>query len=232
MIPKIIHYCWFGRKEKSVLAQKCIESWRRFCPDYEIIEWNEDNFDVHQNAYTSFLYKNEKYAFLSDYARLLIVYQHGGLYFDVDVEIVRSLDSLIGQEAFFGFELKEYVNTGIGFGAEQRHVVVKKMLEEYDPFLDGKHGFQTCPRLNTAALLKLGLVQNGEKQRVAGATIYPIEVFNPYDDPTGRLRLTEDTYSIHWYAKSWLSKGTILRSKLMKPVHRILGVDFFRRKKV
>ena len=231
MVPKVIHYCWFGKKELPKSAKSCIESWRRFCPNYEIIEWNEDNFDVQQNAYTSFLYENRKYAFLSDYARLLVVYEHGGLYFDVDVELVRPVGELLLQKAFFGFETNEYVATGLGFGAEPGNNVVKKMLEEYDPFLDGKHGFQTCPRLNTSALLKLGLVQNGEKQCVAGATIYPIEVFNPYDDPTGRLRLTEDTYSIHWYAESWLSKGTVLRSELMKPVHRILGVDFFRKKK-
>ena len=109
MIPKIIHYCWFGRGEKSKLAQKCIDSWKKYCPDYEIIEWNEDNFNIEMNGYTRMCYNQKKYAFLSDYVRLLVVEQYGGIYFDLDVELVKSLDDLLKHEAFFGFETDEYV---------------------------------------------------------------------------------------------------------------------------
>lgn len=229
MIPPKIHYCWFGRNELPSKAKKCIASWKRYCPDYEIIEWNEDNFDVCQNSYTRFTYENKKYAFLSDYARLLIIYQEGGIYFDVDVEVVRSLDDLLKEKAFLGFETEQYINTGVGFGAEAGNRVVKGMLDEYNCLLKGDSGTIGCPVLNTAALTRLGLIQNGKLQNVSGATVYPVEYFNPYDDPTGKLNKTENTYSIHWFAKSWLSKRAVVRSSLMKPVHRLLGKDFFRK---
>lgn len=230
MIPKKIHYCWFGRGEKTKLAKKCIESWKKFCPDYEIIEWNEDNFDVNFNAYTRMCYEQKKYAFLTDYLRLIIIQKYGGIYFDTDVEVVRSFDPLLTDGAFFGFETDEYVNTGEGFGAEANHPLVQQMLSEYDQVLDGKHGTKGCPHLNTEALIKHGLQQNGKIQKIGSAMIYPADYFNPYDDPTGILSRTENTYSIHWYGKSWLDKKTIFRSKVMKPVHRILGKDFFHRK--
>lgn len=221
MIPKVIHYCWFGEKEKPKLAKKCITSWRKYCPDYEIIEWNESNFDVHQNAYTAYLYDNQKYAFLSDYARLKIIYENGGIYFDTDVEVIRSFDDLIANDAFFGFETEEYVNTGLGFGAYMGSTVIKSMLEEYDVFLDGKHGYKGCPVLNTEALAKLGLTKNGCLQNHGNYVVYPIDWFNPYDDPTGKLNITKNTHSIHWYAKSWMTKSKKLRSLLTKPYHRI-----------
>lgn len=230
MIPKKIHYCWFGRGEKPKLAKKCIESWKKYCPDYEIIEWNEDNFDVNSNAYTKMCYEQKKYAFLTDYLRLIIIQKYGGIYFDTDVEVVRSFDPLLNDGAFLGFETDEYVNTGEGFGAEANHPLVQQMIREYDQVLDGKHGIKGCPHLNTEALIKHGLQQNGKIQRIGSAMIYPVEYFNPYDDPTGILSKTENTYSIHWYGKSWLDKKTIFRSKVMKPVHRILGKDFFHRK--
>ena len=113
MIPKVIHYCWFGHGEKPELARKCIASWKKFCPDYEIIEWNEGNFDVKQNGYTQMCYEEKKYAFLSDYVRLLVVAEYGGIYFDTDVELLKSLDQLLDHEAFFGFETPEYMEPGI-----------------------------------------------------------------------------------------------------------------------
>ena len=116
MIPKTIHYCWFGRGELSTKAKKCIQSWKKYCPDYEIIEWNEDNFDVNQNEYTKKVYAEKKFAFLSDYARLKIVYEQGGIYLDLDVEIIKPFCDLLDNKAFFGFENNEYVASGLGFG--------------------------------------------------------------------------------------------------------------------
>lgn len=223
MIPKKIHYCWFGRGDKPKLAEKCIASWKKYCPDYEIIEWNEDNFDVNLNPYTRMCYEQKKYAFLSDYLRLLVINKHGGIYFDTDVEVVKSLDELLKYEAFFGFETSEYVNTGEGFGAAAGNVIVKQMLKEYEPLLDGKHGVVGCPHLNTDALLKFGLKQNGETQHLENGIVFSKEYFNPYDDPTGVLSKTDNTYSIHWYGKSWMDRKTRLRSRLTKPLHRILG---------
>lgn len=221
MIPKKIHYCWFGRGEKPKLAKKCIASWKKYCPDYEIIEWNEDNFDVNMNGYTKMCYEQKKYAFLTDYLRLLVVEQNGGIYFDTDVEIIRNFNDLLDCAAFFGFETDEYVNTGEGFGAEKGNEIIKQMINEYDELLDGKHGFVGCPHLNTSALKKFGLLQNGKKQRIYNAVVYPSDFFNPYDDSTGILTKTKNSYSIHWYGKSWMDKGSIFKSKLSKPLHRM-----------
>ena len=221
MIPKKIHYCWFGKGNKPKLAQKCIASWKKYCQDYEIIEWNEDNFDVNLNPYTKMCYEQKKYAFLSDYVRLLVIEQYGGIYFDTDVEIVRTYENLIHYSSFFGFETRDFVATGLGFGAEPHSPVVCQMLKEYEPLLDGMHGVIGCPHLNTDALLKFGLKQNGETQHLGNGVVFSKEYFNPYDDPTGVLRKTENTYSIHWYGKSWMNNGTRIRSKLMKPLHKL-----------
>jgi hypothetical protein len=223
MIPKKIHYCWFGRGELSAKAQTCIASWKKYCPDFEIKEWNEDNFDIHRNAYTEMCYVNRKFAFLSDYARLVIIADEGGIYFDVDVEVVRPLDPLLKHPAFLGFETEEYVNTGMGFGAEAQNPAVLSMLSAYDTLLDGEHGTVGCPILNTQGLDEQGLVRNGTYQDLGTAVVYPPTYFNPYEDATGRLRTTKDTYSIHWYAKSWMSRWQILRSTLSKPLHRLMA---------
>lgn len=232
MIPRKIHYCWFGRGEKPKLAHKCITSWKKYCPDYEIIEWNEDNFDLDYNGYTRYCYDNKKWAFLSDFVRLVVVAEHGGIYFDTDVELLKSPDELLQHGAFYGFENDTNIATGLGFGAEAKHATVLAMKAEYDnlrPNLEGDYPSIVCPALNTAALLPFGLVLDGSRQNIAGAEILPIDWLNPYDDPTGRLNKTKNTISIHWYSKSWMNKGMILRSKLTKPLHRIFGVDAFKR---
>lgn len=231
MIPKVIHYCWFGKGEKPKLAKKCIKSWRKYCPEYKIIEWNEDNFDVNMNEYTKRCYENRKFAFLSDYVRLLVVYQNGGIYFDTDVELIKNPDFLLNNEAFFGFETDSTEadsNTGLAFGSVASGLALKYMLKEYEYLLDGKHGTVMCPELNTKALVKLGLKRNGEMQRISGAVIYPKEYFNPYESTTGRLNKTDNTVSIHWYMGSCLSLTSKIRSKLTKPIHRIFGNDCFR----
>lgn len=228
MIPKIIHYCWFGGNPKPKLAEKCIASWKKFCPDWQIIEWNESNFDVNRNGYTKMCIEQRKYAFLSDYVRLLVVAEHGGVYFDTDVELVRPIEPLLEYEAFFGFETPEFVASGLGFGSVAHGTAIEAMLREYDGLLDGTKGVIGCPRLNTAALLKLGLVLDGSAQEVAGAKILPIEYLNPYESNTGRLKKTKNTYSIHWYNASWMSWKKRLRAAITKPFHRIFGVDCFK----
>lgn len=229
MIPKKIHYCWFGKGPKPRLAEKCIASWKKYCPDYEIIEWNEENFDVNRNGYTRMCIQQKKYAFLSDYVRLLVVAEHGGVYFDTDVELLRPIDHLLENRAFFGFETPEYVASGLGFGSEAHGTAIEAMLREYDFLLSGTEGTRGCPRLNTAALQKLGLKPDGSLQNVAEALILPVDYFNPYEASTGRLRKTKNTCSIHWYSAAWMSRGKRLRSAIMKPLHRIFGVDAFRR---
>ncbi|MBR6609841.1 MAG: glycosyl transferase [Oscillospiraceae bacterium] len=230
MIPKKIHYCWFGNGEKPKLAQKCIASWEKYFPDFEIFEWNESNFDVYAHPYTKYCYENKKWAYLSDYARLKVVCEQGGIYFDTDVEVIRPFAELLDYDAFYGFENDDYVATGLGFAAVQKHKTVEAMLKQYDdlkPDETGCYKLTGCPALNTAALIPMGLHLNGEMQNVSGAVILPVEYLNPYDDPTGRLNKTKNTVSVHWYSKSALSKKAILRSKITRPFHRIFGKNCF-----
>lgn len=223
MIPKKIHYCWFGRGEKPKLAQKCIASWKKYMPDYEIIEWNEDNFDVYTNAYTKMCYEEKKYAFLTDYLRLLIVFEHGGIYFDTDVEVLKPFDDLLHNDVFLGWENNDFVNTGEGFGAAANHPIVEQMIREYDELMDGKNGTIGCPNLNTRALDRYGLAHNGEKQVIEGAVVYPVEWFNPRNSVTGELKTTKNSYSIHWYAMSWLPKSQQRKTQITRLIKRLCG---------
>lgn len=231
MIPKKIHYCWFGGKELPDLAKKCIASWQKHCPDYEIIRWDESNFNLDQIPYTRWCYDHKKWAFLSDYVRLAVVAEQGGVYLDTDVELVQPLDPLLQYEAFLGFENESNVATGLGFGAEPHHSAVEAMRRQYlqlEKDENGDFALQACPALNTAALLPFGLRLDGSRQNVAGAEILPIDYLNPYDDATGILHRTKNTVGIHWYSKSWISKGLILRSKLARPFRRVFGKNCFR----
>ena len=232
MIPKTIHFCWFGHSSKPELMKKCIRSWKKICPDYEIIEWNEDSFDVQGHRYLRFCYENKKWAFLSDMARLLIVYEHGGIYFDTDVELIRSPEELLSNRAFFGFENAATVATGLGFGAEAGNEAVKRMLEPYLLF-DYHPNYEItltgCPILNTKALIELGMKADGSRQSLEEAEIYSTDFFNPFDDPTGVLTVTPNTYSIHWYGKSWLPKRKIIRSRITRVFHRWFGKGCFER---
>lgn len=172
--------------------------------------------------------EQKKYAFLSDYVRLKVVADHGGVYFDTDVELLKPIDALLEQKAFFGFETPEYVASGLGFGSVAHGTVIEAMLHEYDPLLDGCEGVRMCPALNTAALEKLGLVRDGSKQTVAGALILPMDYLNPYESSTGRLRKTKNTLSVHWYNASWMTWQKRLRSAITRPLHRIFGEDCFK----
>ena len=218
MIPKIIHYCWFGRGEKPELAKKCIASWRRFCPDFEIREWNEDNCEYLAMPFMAEAYAAKKYAFVSDVMRLIVLEQYGGVYFDTDVEVVRDISPLLDDEGFIGFENAQHVNSGQVVAAEAHHPVIQAMIEEYKTLhFSGTDGSVTpvgCPRLNTDVMERFGLVRNGQEQLVAGIHVYPADYFNPLDSVTGKLTKTENTYSIHWYSMSWLPKRTQIRAKL------------------
>lgn len=226
MIPKKIHYCWFGGNPKPDSVQKCINSWKRFCPDYEIIEWNESNFDIHCMPFVEQAIEAKKYAFASDVARLMVVYENGGLYFDTDVEVVKSFDDLLENKAFLGFENNEYVASGLGFGSEAGVEFFKEHIDAYrdENFInvDGSFNMIGCPCVATKLLLEKGLVQNGQEQLVDEIRIYPTDYFNPFDSITGKLNKTNNTYSIHWYDASW-SNNSMIKRKLSRLIHRIFG---------
>ena len=232
MIPKIIHYCWFGRNPLPESAKKCIASWRKFLPEYEIKEWNEDNFDVNIIPYTREAYEAKKYAFVSDYARFWILFHYGGLYFDTDVEVIKPMDDIIAQGPFMGVEVpgREYahpkVAPGLGLGVTAGHIVYKALLDKYATLSfinkDGSLNQKTIVAYNTEVLIEFGLRPVDDVQLVADIRIYPADYFNPLDSLTGRLYITENTRSIHWYMNSWSDTSKLYRW-ISRFSHRIFG---------
>lgn len=245
MIPKVIHYCWFGRNPLPESAVKCIESWRKFMPDYEIKEWNEDNFDVNIIPYTAEAYSVGKYAFVSDYARFWVLYHYGGVYFDTDVEVIKPMDDIIEKGPFMGVEVMckvvpedlvgyPMVNPGLGVGAPAGMDFYKKVLDFYVSlrFLreDGSIITGTVVSHTTRLLVNNGLRKTPELQQIAGIWIFPEDYFNPFDDITGRLNKTENTRSIHWYARTW-QKQNPYKLWLSRMSHRIFGLALFKLRK-
>lgn len=208
-IPKTIHYCWFGRNPKPKLAKKCIKSWKKYCPDYEIIQWNEDNFDISSAPiYVRQAYEAKKWAFVTDYVRLWVVYEHGGIYLDTDVELKKHLDSLLEYAAYFGFEDGQYIATGLGFGAEKNTPLLKEIMDDYDgiPFVleDGSFDTKPCPRRNTEVFLRYGLRQDDSMQILQGnVLILPSVYLCPIEYWSGTKQLSKDTISVHWFSASW-----------------------------
>lgn len=215
MIPKVIHYCWFGRNPLPPLAVKCIDSWKKYLPDYEIKEWNEDNFDVNMIAYTKEAYEAKKYAFVSDYARVWILYHYGGVYFDTDVEVIRPLDEIISKGPFMGRETLNTVALGLGLGANSGNQLLYAIMKTYEnlQFLraDGSLDTTTIVCIVTDLLVEYGLTPSEKIQKIEDFWIYPPVYFCPISIDDGVLRITDSTYTIHHYAESWRS-----------PLHRIL----------
>lgn len=230
MIPKIIHYCWFGHNPLPQDAQQYIASWRHYLPDYEIKEWNESNFDVTMIPYIKEAYEAKKYAFVSDFARFWILYHYGGLYFDTDVEVIRPLDDIIAKGAFMGCELSPTdtqptitVAPGLGLGVEAQHPFYKEMLDLYRTlhFLlpNGKLNLQTIVTITTDRLMAHGLKVQKDEQTIAGITIYPKDYFCPIN-VDGTMNMTARTCTIHHYAQSWRSP---LHRKLREWIIRLGG---------
>lgn len=234
MIPKVIHYCWFGRNPLPESAIKCIASWKKYLPDYKIIEWNEDNFDINIISYTQQAYQAKKYAFVSDYARFWLIYKYGGLYFDTDVEIIRPIDHIIAHGAFMGIEkslvtkgLAEGfigVAPGLGIGAEPHNQLYKEIIDFYN-HQNFYEETGTVVTNVTQILILHGLKNENNYQVIDDMTIYPDDVFCPMDSTTGLTEITPKTVSIHHYSCSWIDHNTVsFQLHLMKNrLIRILG---------
>ena len=230
-IPKVIHYCWFGKNPLPELAIKCIESWKKYCPDYEIKEWNEDNFDINCCAYVKEAYEAKKWAFVSDYARFWILYNYGGVYFDTDVELLKPIDEIIENGSFMAMEKsgsknnkKVYVAPGLGIGSGKQDEIYKELLDLYNSLkfnLENNKYDETTVVVRTSNLLeKYGFIREDKKQKIKDIVIYPTEFFCPINYETGIEQYTDNTYSVHHYSGSWLSekdrKILAKRKKLVK----------------
>ncbi|MBR4030908.1 MAG: glycosyl transferase [Clostridia bacterium] len=230
MIPKIIHYCWFGGSPLPKSARKCINTWRKFCPDYEIIEWNETNIDVCSIQYVKEAYNAKKYAFVSDYARLYALYTYGGIYLDTDVEVLKSFDDLLANDGVFGFEEKNFVATSF-MAVCPKNTLIKEFLDTYSNRIfkntDGTIDTTTNVDVLSKMLYEKGLKPNNEKQEIDGNLIFPKEYFSPYDYIKAINNSTKNSYCIHWYDVSWLPLNKKIIKTVAKPFHRIFGDDCF-----
>lgn len=236
MIPKKIHYCWFGDNPLPDIAHKCIESWRKHCPDYEIIRWDESNCDMDANQFVQQAYQKKRWAFVSDYFRLKVIEEHGGIYLDIDVELLKPLDDLLFLKGFMGFELghSNFVATGLGFGAAPGDPTVSELRKNYEtsPFIkpDGSLDAMPCPKRDTKVLVKYGLLQNNQKQNINGITIFPSDYFSPLGF-MGEKNFTNNTYSIHHFNGSWFTdrqnKAMARKKRLRKIFGRWLGDKLF-----
>lgn len=229
MIPKIIHYCWFGGNPLPESAKRNIASWKKYCPDYEIKEWNENNFDVNCMPFVKEAYEAKKYAFVSDVARLLVVNENGGIYFDTDVELIKNIDFLLENIGFVAFENELYVNTGCGFGSERKSYFLKEMIDKYRSMSlncsENSLSSISCPKINTEVMVDNGLKLNDEFQVIKGVVVLPSEYMNPLNSITGQVNKTDNTVSIHWYKMSWLPIHKKIRALVLRPIRRILSIN-------
>lgn len=228
-IPKIIHYCWFGKGEKPDNVKRCIESWKKYLPDYKLMEWNEDNFNIAKLKYTKEAYEAKKYAFVSDVARIEALYKYGGIYMDTDVEVLKSFNPLLNARCVLGMEEKEYVATSF-MAFEKKHPLVKQFLILYEnlSFID-KNG-QIVTGTNVAKLTNMliekGFVQENHYQELEnGIKIYPKEFFSPYDYINCYYNITENSYCVHHFAVSWMSKKEQMKKGVKKILVKIIGLE-------
>lgn len=226
-IPKIVHYCWFGEKEKPDSVKKCIESWKKFLPDYQLMEWNEDNFNIEKLQYTKEAYAAKKYAFVSDVTRIESLYQYGGIYMDTDVEVLKTFTPLLDARCILGMEEKGYVATSF-MAFEKEHPLVKQFLNLYENinFLDENGQINTGTNVAklTNMLMEKGFVQENHYQELEeGIKIYPKEFFSPYDYINCHYNITENSYCVHHFAVSWMSKKEQVKKGIKKQLSKILG---------
>lgn len=230
LIPRKIHYCWFSENPIPESLQICINSWKEKCPEYEIICWNEDNYDVNQRRYTAEAYANQKYGFVADVARFDILYEHGGIYLDTDVELLKSLDEMLYQEAFIGTEKWGNINSGGGCGAVPHHPMIKALLQCREKLFfvkkDGKLNLDTNGIYETRVFLEHGFEVKNETQIVNNMTVYPPLVFHPLDYITCEQSVVPETVSVHYFSGTWMDAKEIknrrdTQDKYMKVLQRI-----------
>lgn len=230
MIPKTLHYCWFGNNELPALESSCIETWQKVMPGYEICRWDESNFDVNRCDFSSEAYEQGMYAFVSDYARYVILREQGGIFLDTDVKVLKAFDPLLENRAFCGYmQNNEFVSPGLILASEQMFPLFGDMIKEYESMHFNQSGSRvnplTSPRVLTGLLeKKYELRRDGSYQELdCGFTVYPAEYFDPLDSHTGTMNVTQNTYSIHLYSGTWLSPAKKYRIEKRKQLALRVG---------
>lgn len=224
-IPKVIHYCWFGNNPLPESVEKCINSWKVYLPDYKIIEWNENNFDIKMNSFVQQAYESKKFAFVTDYVRLFALYKYGGVYMDTDVEIIKNIDMFLINSAFSGFESEKQIPTAI-MGAKKGNKWIKVLLDYYDnrDFIlkDGSLDTTTNVTIITDITRNtFDIKLNNQYQVLENLTLYPKDYFCPKSYKTGKITITDNTYAIHHFSGSWLNTESI---KKRKNNHQLINV--------
>ena len=230
MIPKIIHYCWFGGGDLPEKDKNNIEQWKKMCPDFEIKRWDESNYDVKKNNYMYQAYCNKKLGFVTDYARLDIIYEYGGFYFDTDVEIVKNLDVLVNEKCVMGFESEKQINHGHGFAAEPHNETIKSLRDTYDSLSfvkdDGSLNLIASPKYISDFMRERGVIMNNKEQRVGDVLVLPTEYFCPKNIFTGKVLKTSKTISIHHFNMSWMDDVELKKMAKIKRLSKYIGKTF------
>lgn len=227
MIPKIIHYCWFGRNEKPLEVKKCINSWKKILPDYQIVEWNEENFDISNNLYAEEAYRDRKYAFVSDVARVYALINLGGIYLDTDVEVYRSFDEILEKHCVFGFEYKNWIATSF-MAAEKGHPLMLEFFSQYQRIEFNINSTELNMETNVQKITRIleekGLIRNNSYQELADdIVVYPKEYFSPYDYGNCVLEKTEKSICVHHFLVSWLPWQEQVKKKGKKLLVKFIG---------
>lgn len=233
MIPKIIHYCWFGKGPMPDMAVRCIESWHKYMPDWEYVLWNEENFDVNSYPYAREAYEAKKYAFVSDVARLKALKEQGGVYFDVDFEVYKPFDDLLSNAAFAGFEGSKHNPVMMGvLGSVPSGRWVSCQLERYENrhfIVNGKPDLMTNVRFITNGMIEQGFLPDGQEQVFMDMHIYPVDFFCPRLT-TGEYKRTSNTYCEQKSEfSSWA--GLTLKDRLFKRLPSWLRVFLIKTKR-
>ncbi|WP_455537659.1 glycosyltransferase family 32 protein [Terrisporobacter sp.] len=230
-IPKKIHYCWIGGNDKPLSVENSINSWKKYLPDYEIIEWNENNFDFSQsNRYVKEAIKEKKWAFVSDYMRLNILYNEGGIYLDTDVEIVANLDGFLENDSFMCMESLDTVCTAL-IGSKKNQKWICELLELYDKrkFIKDDGTLDLTPNsryIFEYLSTEYNLVRNNSINKLAcRLTMYPSEYFSPKNYSTMKMKITENTHAIHHYEGMWKKKSDKIKDYALGMVTRIIGEE-------
>lgn len=227
MIPKIIHCCWFGEGEKSELDKKCIQSWKKYLPDYRIVEWTEKNFDIDCNQYVKEAYEKKKYAFVADYARIYALYNYGGIYLDFDVEVKKNLNKFLNAKAIYSFESVNMIASAIIF-SEKHNEILKEWLDSYKDrkfIMNNKEDLTANVYKITELLEKRGFIIDGTYQKKDDIVLYNREIFCPYGIGDNNKKDFKNSYTVHWCEGSWFDTKLLIRMKIIKIIKKLLGSE-------